>query len=313
MSDIDCLVNRGVYRSSSTLPNEEESTLLVIGLARSGTSILAGALRRLGLFMGDSAGDRPSNEDGPLRDLVLAKDWDSADELIARYNRSHKKWGTKIPGLVDQMEQAHSSFRNPRYIIIFRDVFSVANRDRISMRLDLLGGISRSIEQYRKICDFLVKNNPDCLMVSFDTALNDKEVLIEELVAFCQLRPSKQQIEDAVAFITRNPEDYLRLSRITISKGYVQSVDGQSVSGWARYVNDERVATVILKSSGDEIARVEANLFREDLRDAGVHSTGHCAFEFTLPEGMSGDDVTFSVRVLGDVDDLPFEVISTDA
>lgn len=311
MSDIDYLVNRGIYRSSTTIPNEKESTLLVVGLARSGTSILAGALRRLGLFMGESAGDRPSNEDGPLRDLILAQDWDSADELIASYNRSHKKWGTKIPGLVDQLEKAHSTFRNPRYIIIFRDVFSVANRDRISMQLDLLGGISRSIEQYRKICDFLVKNNPDCLMVSFDTALHDKDVLIEELVAFCQLQPSQQQIEDALAFITKNPEDYLRLSRITISKGYVQSRDGQSLSGWARYVNDERVATVILKSSGEEIARAEANLFRKDLRDAGVHSTGHCAFEFTLPEGVSGDDAKFSVRVLGDVDDLPFAVTYT--
>ena len=312
MSDINCLVNRGVYRSSSTLPNEEKSTFLVIGLARSGTSILAGSLRRLGLFMGDSAGDRPSNEDGPLRDLVLAQDWGLADELIASYNRSHKKWGTKIPGLVDQLEQAHSTFRNPRYIIMFRDIFSIANRDRISMQLDLLGGMSRSIEQYRKICDFLVKNNPDCLMISFDTALHDKEVLVEELVAFCQLQPSKQQVEDALAFITKNPEDYLRLSRITISKGYVQSIDGQSLSGWARYVNDERVATVILKSSGEEIARTEANLFREDLKRTGVHSTGHCAFKFTLPERVNGDDAIFSVRVLGDVADLPLEVTHTD-
>jgi hypothetical protein len=311
MANIDQLINSGFYRIGDW-KNSVECTYIVIGVARSGTSILAGALHHLGLFMGDDCARRPAFEDPNLRTHILANDWQSARNLIAKYDKIYPKWGTKIPALIDHLELAHSSFRNPRYIIIYRDIFSIANRNRISMKTELIDGMQRALQDYQKINGFIIENRPTALLVSQCSALHDKNKLIKELVEFCSLNPSDKQIAKSLEFIKKDPENYLQLSRVTKSEGQVLSIENNYIKGWARYLNNDNVPTVVLSIDGREVARSDANLLYSENTATGLRSKGYCGFALHFNGSKRLSKSKISVRVSDDIDNLPYDVSETD-
>ncbi len=68
-------------------------------------------------------------------------------------------------------------------------------------------------------------------------------------------------------------------------RGYVDICGPQTCAGWAQDITaPETPVCLDIFSAGQRIGRVLANLYREDVRDAG-HGSGHHGFEFTLPEG----------------------------
>ncbi len=70
-------------------------------------------------------------------------------------------------------------------------------------------------------------------------------------------------------------------------RGYVDIAGPVVCAGWAQDVAaPERPVCLDIFSQGLRIGRVLANLYREDVRDAGFGSGCH-AFEFTLPEGVA--------------------------
>lgn len=83
-------INSGMLAVSLT--PEKPKTILVIGYERSGTSMVAGALSRLGVFVGDSFQD-PVFEDERLG-MALKKNRGYGaviDDYNARYNQWHSR------------------------------------------------------------------------------------------------------------------------------------------------------------------------------------------------------------------------------
>lgn len=306
MPSIDLLINSGYHKlGDSTTP--PECTFLVLGVARSGTSMLAGGLHHLGLFMGRDCARRPAFEDPVLRNYILREDWRSAEKLISEYNCAHQKWGVKIPALINHLESAHSIFRNPHYIVIFRDIFSIANRNRISMKADLFENMHQSLHEYGKIITFLNKHHPPSLLLSQCSALHNKETVVEELVKFCGLSPSERQMVATLNFIEKNPETYLQMSRITKSVGGILSVKDDSIIGWAKYLNSDAIPTVVLSIDGSEVAIAEANI--ADLSAFGykMETIQGCGFIIKHIGCGTISKSRISLRVSDDIDDLPYD------
>jgi hypothetical protein len=77
------------------------------------------------------------------------------------------------------------------------------------------------------------------------------------------------------------------------------------VGGWARYFRPKGIpATVVLLINGKEMRRAIANLYRQDLKERGVHPSGHCAFCFDLTDTPLNSSDEVRVRVVDEIRDL---------
>ena len=149
------------------------------------------------------------------------------------YNEQHDVWGYKRPNIIFdihkleglvELDQAtkessqavhlkfrefHQNLRNPIYILTFKDVFSISNRNRISMNTDLVKQMIWALDYYRLIINIFKNNSINALFLSVPKIIIDKESLIYHLVELCGLTPSFSQMKAALSFITPDPKDYL--------------------------------------------------------------------------------------------------------
>lgn len=109
-------------------------TAIVFGAPRGGTSSVAGAIRLLGLPMGEGLGSNHEDPDfnadaARRRGLSEAQADDERIAVIARRNEEHRRWGWKYPRAAQYLPALKKSLRNPRLIVVHRDAAAVAQRD----------------------------------------------------------------------------------------------------------------------------------------------------------------------------------------
>lgn len=296
----ESLTNKGLSVIGN--PSDARSrALVVVGTARGGTSMVAGSLAQLGIFMGDGA-KAPVYEDLRLSTPFERQDFSEVDAIAAEYSQKHELWGWKRPWSIDHLDDVHKVLKAPRYVFIYKDVMSIAQRNAISMLSDILPGMERSLQQYGKTVAFLRARPVRAMMVSYEKAMADPANFVQELARFCQVEPEAHRLEAARAFIQPNPEHYLDLSRITKAQGRLGGVANRKIYGWARWLHSKGAASVDLFVNGEKIASVVANKPRPDLMQ---RFNQPCAFNFELPEGLalkSGD--VLRARVVNEVRDL---------
>ncbi|MGM0988739.1 MAG: hypothetical protein ACQEXI_17420 [Pseudomonadota bacterium] len=306
MSDRDSLVNKGVLSVGASSGRESDRSaharqVVVIGAARGGTSLVAGALHHLGVYLGEKASP-PVFEDVKLAGAIEGGSLGDARKVARKYGKDHPVWAFKRPSMIDDLSLIEKVFDNPRYVFIYKDVFSIANRNSISMLSDVLPGMERTLKQYQNTVAFLREAAPPSLLVSYEKALRYPENFIDQLVEFCGISPSRQQLEAARRFIEPEPDHYLDSSRITKSQGRLAGLKEGVIHGWARYVHRAGHAEVNIMLNDAVVARVRADLPRPDLDEKFGQS---CAFQLSLPETVTvkkGDVVR--ARVSDDVFDL---------
>ena len=83
-----------------------------MGLARSGTSMMATILKTLGVFIGDSLTDG-SLEDKEISKLMEVSSNDEAlKKIISQRNNNHKIWGWKRPGAFKKIANYENLLKN---------------------------------------------------------------------------------------------------------------------------------------------------------------------------------------------------------
>lgn len=112
-------------------PNTQEKTIVVVGAARSGTSIVGSLLHHAGVYMGEftngyqyedsglilnGADLRDFNKDPEKRSSMLA---DKA-KIIKERNVKHKTWGWKDPNVVWYYKHINALLKNPCFIFTDR-------------------------------------------------------------------------------------------------------------------------------------------------------------------------------------------------
>ena len=229
------------FRSQATLEavpgtGDREKTVVVLGAFRGGTSMVAGALKALGVFMGErfsSQSEYDNEEDLEFSDLlhndellkraaasgeVSEADFgplDGVNALVRRRNEAHWLWGWKYPGTV--LWLLHTGLagrlRNPHFVTVFRDPLAVCQHEldvgRISRdQIRDPGGISfrwvsRQIEW---LADHAMRCGSPHLLVSYERAIAGdaaKAGLIDDLIRFLQPALGSPRRDEAITFVGR--------------------------------------------------------------------------------------------------------------
>lgn len=277
-------------------------TLVVLGVARGGTSAIAGALATMGVYMGRGV-SAPVFEDLELAMAIEANKKEDALALIRQHDDEHAVWGYKRPSYCRFAVHYHPLLRNPRYLVIYRDPCAIANRAEISGNTDVLDTMRLALDDYQCIQAFLSDSNAPAMLISYEKLLQNPEHFIENIIDFCDLEVADTDRRKASEFIVPSPEDYVDLTRSNKSRGRLDIVERQHISGWAQYLAFRRTAQVIVSVNGHEITRVTADRFRQDLKDMALCEDGCCAFEVDLEEPLrDGDEIR--VRVCEDFLDV---------
>lgn len=299
---LDVLINHG-FHELRPCDDLSERTVIVLGVARGGTSMVAGALSRLGVHMGDGINEIVY-EDLTFSRAVESRDQRQVRSIIKDRNERFRIWGWKRPASLYYIDALESQFRNPVYIVVFRDVFAIANRNRLSMTTDVVANMRRNLQEYLKLIEFLAKSSAPCMLVSYDKALSNKEAFVRHLAKFIGVDDG-ESVRSAIKSIRPATPRYLNGTRITRSVGCVDKVSPDCISGWARYRRTRNPIEVQLLINGQEVMQTKANIFRPDALADGRHPTGRCGFSFGLSEKSRlqyGDEIR--VRAVNDVRDL---------
>ena len=179
-------------------------TLVVLGVSRGGTSMVAGTLRLAGVFMGQ----RLSSDSHEDRDFHV-HDRRTLRRLIAERNAAHAIWGWKYPHAFDYLARIRGSLRNPRFIVVFRDAVAVAQAFNRADGMPFDRALREAEARYRRLARFVARCRDPVLAISYEKALADREGYLLGLADFCGLHPSPEQFDACRDFVS--PGDYVRL------------------------------------------------------------------------------------------------------
>ncbi len=179
--------------------------LVVLGVERGGTSMVAGVLRALGVEMGERAG---LNHEDPK---FLGNNIDKLREEIELRNRKYSLWGVKVPQLVTHMGALHEAFVNPHYLFVTRNIGAVSESWMRRSAGDYLGVADRTIEYYGRAVEFLRSVESPAAIVNYERACADKETFVRQVAEFVGLSPDEALQRRASEMITGDGKGYVNL------------------------------------------------------------------------------------------------------
>ena len=201
--------------SAFTITNKGEGissqkTVVVMGCSRGGTSMVAGILRGLGIFMGMNI---PGVNHEDLE--FVTDDVEQIKKLIMHRNQSHDVWGWKYPHTIDYIHAIENDLRNPYFIVVFRNLFSVAaSFKKYHPDFTIQSALAEAERRYRKIVEYISATKHPVLLLSYENTLAEKQSLIEGLIDYLDIKDfTPNRIKELSAFIDQEkgysqiPED----------------------------------------------------------------------------------------------------------
>ena len=272
--------------ASSQLP-----TIISVGVARSGTSMIAGTMANLGIFLGDKSNDVV------FEDVAISRAMERGDEaavraVIADYDARGTVWGFKRPEIYTRLGKYLPLFRNPRVVAIFRDPVAIAKRNEISMQVPFLSSLEQTIRKTGELFAVVSSLPVPVMIVSYEKALAEPGAFVDAFSAFCGVTLSPDLRERALAGIENGSEKYLANTSVRYNGVFAGIRDGVA-TGWARRMPRNRVCTVEIVSAGRVIGSGLGDLPRED----GNGRKPPRAFRIALNEAPTGGDV--EARIAG--------------
>ena len=93
----------------------------------------------------------------------------------ARYetkaNEGDSVWGFKRPASILYAKRLIKYTRNPVLLIVFKDLFSIANRNKISMHIGLLPSLAQTLKDYASILKIIEKRYCDMYLFSYEKVI----------------------------------------------------------------------------------------------------------------------------------------------
>lgn len=181
------------------IERQDKETLIVFGNPRGGTSMVAGCLAGLGMHMGN---DLPQNYEDPE---FVAKPVHSMLSTIKRKNTHHDNWGWKFPEAARYLDELLNEVRNPRFIVVFRDLIAVSNRQNQSNNVDFERALTANSLLMQQNLLLLMRWRVPTLLVSYEKAISKNESFLSELCDFSGL-DMPDDLSDLLGFMT--PGEY---------------------------------------------------------------------------------------------------------
>ena len=165
------------WAQGETTQTVEPRTIVVFGMPRGGTTMVAGICQRCGIDMGT---DLPKNLED--QDFVN-KPLEQMIETIGVRNSEKPVWGWKFPRAGSYLPELEKSIRNPLFIVVWRDVLSVAARG-----IKNTGEMTKSLRIAHNIqtqnLDFVTSTSAPVLHVSYEKSIRTPVSLAEDIQAF---------------------------------------------------------------------------------------------------------------------------------
>jgi hypothetical protein len=289
----DDLLNYGFVRTQDAAPGDS-ATIIVVGLPRSGTSMVASVLKTLGVFMGQQI-DNAVFED---REIATAIDSDTVDrfaEIVAARNAAHRIWGFKRPEAYRQLDRLCAACRNPRVIVSFRDILAIALRNKISMEMDPLAQLPQLVSQYQALVTAIRRLSAPALLLSYEKSLQFPVETATEIAAFCGVEADATLINSASTIIENGNAYYLQVARLQ-HQGHIGRFANGELRGWAKtYHRDQSRLTVELELDGNVVQTTQADVYRPDVEKAGI-GDGRYGFVFKIADNVDRNSIV-NVRV----------------
>jgi hypothetical protein len=184
-----------VFRPRDPVPAQR--TLVVMGSYRGGTSMVAGILRLLGVFMGYNLG-RTNNED---LDFQEERDFSPLGPHIQRRNAEFGVWGWKFPGSLGYIETVLPQLRNPHFLIICRDPVAIAQREHLLGNYTFGEALRLATLHQFKLLTFTYRTPHPVFLISYERSLRGKSGFVRDLAAFAHLPVTEERSETISSFI----------------------------------------------------------------------------------------------------------------
>lgn len=265
-------------------------TVIVLGIPRGGTSMVAGIVAKLGIYMGSEYKLAPFYENHELGICIKERDKAKARKIVAINNDRYPTWGIKVLPRGWPFWFIRPIFREPVYIVVFRDVFAIAKRNTVSMNSSLFKEMF--IANFLNFCllGFLAFTKRPALILSYEKALLRPEDTVQGFATFLGITDAIL-LNEAIQFVKPSPSDYLMRSTTQCQLdananyfGYVDIVEKNQIAGWVLSVSDKNPVTVELVINGQRKQLIEADLIREDVQKANVKFRENCGFAIALDD-----------------------------
>jgi len=296
MNNIDSMINDGVLALNPAVITKSQRTFLVLGAPRGGTSMVAGVMHHLGVYMGDDL--LSTFEDPGLTNLMLQSRNEELKQAIIDRNLTHSIWGWKFPGLsiLDVLPEISGVLKNPFFLVIYRDVFAMANRNYISAYGDLFANMTSALNYFSELGKFLETNKAPVMLISYEKAMLNPRMFVERISEFMGI--GQEYLENAIAFIEPNKPEYLRATDNRCN-GFIDRVSAAHVVGWAYSKTQDLPVMVDVEVNGHLVKSILANQFRSDVQLIVKHHNGLVGFQYNLPPEYhlkSGDEIRVLIQ-----------------
>jgi|SRR5665213_1451040 len=187
------------------ITGEKHKTIVVLGVERGGTSMAAGMLRALGIDLGKRVG---LNHEDPR---FITTDHNRLKQVIAVRDREADVWGFKMPNAATILDFFEANLRNPYYLIVYRNLASVADSWQQRGTGEYLGAIDRGLELNRLIVEHLRRSKRPAMIVNYERAVADKNGTVDDVVGFLGLAVDDEAVERAIGIMAGDGQGYLNL------------------------------------------------------------------------------------------------------
>jgi hypothetical protein len=187
-----------VVRPDSLAKIIGNETLVVCGPGRSGTSLIAYLLLRLGCNLGDDLRDL-YHED--LEILEAIRRPTEMERVVAERNRRAKRWGFKVPYAVHYLDSLAGMLRNPVFVVTFRNPVAIA---KTILRRDPtysgagLGNLGTALEygiHRMELGSQVVTAKAPSVLIDVDAARGTPEQLVRDLASLFAPNTSDETIK----------------------------------------------------------------------------------------------------------------------
>ena len=276
----------------------KQRTIIVSGVARSGTSMIARVLCAGGLFMGDEIDDVVF-EDHAFARMFEHIGYDPAklDRLVEFRNANHLVWGLKRPHLHVHGVDAIRHFRNPLVILTVRDPVAIAERNAIAEVTDPALGVSVAMQDLEDMIVFARALTCPTLLISYERALEQPDMCISALFDFCSLDVPPATRQAMRVLIEPGRPDYIINAR-RVFEGYIDNIRETILTGWVWQKDVPAPMPVTLIRDGVLVSDHMANQMRSDLVHSGIGSGCH-GFSIDLAGHGFGPHSRVGVKIGG--------------
>jgi hypothetical protein len=231
--------------------NQQQKTVVVLGTARSGTSVTAGMLASLGIDMGNVGHPSRSNPRGafedrdfgrlhkeifnlvaegktywdpPTRGQILEQKEAAApriERLILEKSKGKPIWGWKHPRTILTIDLFLPYLTNPHFIMVFRNPLAIAyssvehtkNRQR---SVDFLNALKLANFYQREMVDFLERYPGLATMfVAFDDVVNDPMREAARMAEFLGIELDEKKTREVQRMVI--PREQIEVSKKKVS------------------------------------------------------------------------------------------------